>query len=77
MGRQPVADAAILITGHFHHLIVSETTGRTFMQVPAMDGGSEWWTDQTGQNSAAGTLCLGIGEGYGARGWGDLVVLAN
>lgn len=77
MGRQPVADAAILITGHFHHLIVSETTGRTFMQVPAMDGGSEWWTDQTGQNSAAGTLCLGIGEGYGARGWGDLVVLGN
>lgn len=77
MGRQPVADAAILITGHFHHLIVSETTGRTFMQVPAMDGGSEWWTDQTGQNSAAGTLCLGVGEGYGARGWGDLVVLGN
>jgi len=77
MGRQPVADAAILITGHFHHLIVSETTGRTFMQVPAMDGGSEWWTDQTGQNSASGTLCLGVGEGYGARGWGDLVVLAN
>lgn len=77
MGRQPVADAAILITGHYHHLIVSETTGRTFMQVPAMDGGSEWWTDQTGQNSAAGTLCLGVGEGYGARGWGDLVVLGN
>jgi len=77
MGRQPVADAAILITGHFHHLIVSETTGRTFMQVPAMDGGSEWWTDQTGQNSATGTLCLGVGEGYGARGWGDLIVLGN
>ena len=77
MGRQPVADAQILITGHYHHFIASETTGRTFLQVPAMDGGSEWWTDQTGQNSASGTLCLGVGEGYGARGWGDLVLLGN
>lgn len=77
MGRQPVADAQILITGHYHHFIASETTGRTFLQVPAMDGGSEWWTDQTGQNSATGTLCLGVGEGYGARGWGDLVLLGN
>lgn len=72
MGRQPIADADILITGHFHHFICSETSGRTFMQAPAMDGGSAWWTDISGQNSAPGFLTLGIGTGYGPRGWGDL-----
>jgi hypothetical protein len=72
MGRQPIADADILITGHYHHFICSETSGRTFMQAPAMDGGSSWWTDISGQNSPAGLLTLGIGTGYGPRGWGDL-----
>lgn len=75
MGRQPVADASILITGHYHHLIVSEGTGRTMVQVPAMDGGSEWFTDRTGQSSPAGMLTLGVGTAYGPRGWGDLAVL--
>jgi len=42
------------------------------MQAPAMDGGSSWWTDMSGQNSPAGLLTLGIGTGYGPRGWGDL-----
>lgn len=74
MGNQPVADAAILFTGHFHHLIVSETTGRTFMQAPAMDGGSEWWTDISGQSSPAGLLTVGVGTAYGGRAWGDLQV---
>ena len=75
MGRQPVADASLLLTGHYHHLIVSEGTGRTMVQVPAMDGGSEWFTDRTGQSSPAGLLTLGVGTAYGPRGWGDLAVL--
>lgn len=75
MGRQPVADASLLLTGHYHHLIVSEGTGRTMVQVPAMDGGSEWFTDRTGQSSPAGMLTLGVGTAYGPRGWGDLAVL--
>lgn len=75
MGRQPVADASLLLTGHYHHLLISEATGRTIMQVPAMDGGSEWWTDATGQSSPAGLLTLGVGTAYGSRGWGDLAVL--
>lgn len=75
MGRQPVADASLLLTGHYHHLIVSEGTGRTMVQVPAMDGGSEWFTDRTGASSPAGMLTLGVGTAYGPRGWGDLAVL--
>lgn len=75
MGRQPVADASLLLTGHYHHLIVSEGTGRTVMQVPAMDGGSEWFTSSTGASSPAGMLTVGVGSAYGPRGWGDLTVL--
>lgn len=75
MGRQPVADATLLLSGHYHHLIVSEATGRTFVQVPAMDGGSEWFTATTGQHSSPGMLTLGVGTAYGPRGWGDLAVL--
>ncbi len=75
MGRQAIADADILINGHFHHLVIAESTGRTHIQCPAQDGGSYWWTAQTGHNSPAGQLMLGVGTGYGARPWGDLEVL--
>jgi hypothetical protein len=75
MGRQGVADAQLLVTGHRHHLIVSEATGRTFLQCPAMDGGSAWYTAQTGNHSPSGVLTFGVGAAYGQRGWGDLAVV--
>jgi hypothetical protein len=75
MGFQPVADARILVTGHYHHLLVIESTGRTHMQCPAMDGGSGWWTESTGQHSPAGMLTFLAGSGCGPRGWSDLAVL--
>jgi hypothetical protein len=75
MGRTGVADAQILTTAHYHHLRVSEATGRTWLQCPAMDPGSEWWTQQTGQSSPAGMLTYVVGEACGARGWSDLAVL--
>ena len=76
MGRQVVSDADILVSGHRHHLVVSESTGRTFLQCPAMDPGSEWFTAQTGAHSPHGLLSFGVGrEAYGARGWGDLAIL--
>lgn len=75
MGVRDVARATILFTAHFHHLLVSESTGRTHMQMPAMDGGSGWWTEKTGQNSHPGMVSLLVGEGCGPRGWSDLAVL--
>jgi hypothetical protein len=76
MGRQDVSDADILVAGHRHHLVVSESTGRTFLQAPAMDPGSDWYTSSTGNNSPAGLLTFCVGrESYGERGWGDLSVL--
>lgn len=75
MGMQAVADARILNTGHYHHLLISESTGRTHMQAPAMDPGSAWWTSATGQSSPAGMLTYAVGLAYGPRCWGDLEVL--
>ena len=76
MGRTPVASAQILTTGHYHHLRVSEATGRTWFQCPAMDPGSAWWTEQTGQSSPAGLLTYVVGEVCGQRGWSDMAVLS-
>ena len=75
LGRTPIADAELLIAGHGHHLVISEATGRTFIQVPAMDGGSRWWTSTTGQHSPAGMLTMNVGLAVGTRGWSDLAVV--
>ena len=75
LGLQRVADAKILFTGHLHHFVCSEATGRTWFQAPAQDGGSQWYVGTSGQSSAAGMLVIGVGEGYGQRGWGDLQIL--
>jgi hypothetical protein len=76
MGRQTISDADILVTGHRHHLVISESTGRTFLQCPAMDPGSAWYTASTGNHSPSGLLTFCVGrESYPSRGWGDLCVL--
>ena len=75
MGSQPVAGAAILVTGHYHHLVVSEKTGRTWFQCPTQDPGSQWWSNLTGQDSHAGMLTFIAGTGCGSRGWSDMAVL--
>lgn len=76
MGRTGVADAQILTTAHYHHLRMSEATGRTWFQTPAMDGGSQWWLAQTGQSSPSGMLTYIVGEACGQRGWSDMAVLS-
>jgi hypothetical protein len=76
LGRRPVSDAEILVTAHKHNFQISESTGRTWMQTPANDGGSFWFTAQTGQASPAGMLTFCVSTlGYGKRGWGDLEIL--
>jgi len=75
LGRTQVADAEILCCGHFHHLVISEGTGRTVLQVPAMDGGSKWYTSTSGSSSPAGMVTMCVGAGIGIRGWSDLLIL--
>ncbi len=55
-GRQPVGDSDILVTGHYHHLRVADWGGCVWLQAPAMEGGSEWFRQATGQASQIGTL---------------------
>ena len=55
-GRQPIGDSDILITGHYHHLRMADWGGCMWLQAPAMEGGSEWFRQATGQVSQAGML---------------------
>jgi hypothetical protein len=54
LGRQPVSDADVLWTAHYHHER-SANWGHTFwLQSPALDGGSQQYTDYSGQFSLPG-----------------------
>lgn len=73
MGNEPVAAADILMAAHLHHLEVSEETGRTIILAPASDGGSYWYTAQTGRTSPRGMLTMLVGSTL-PRGWDELRV---
>jgi len=62
-GAQPVADATVLVTGHFHHLRVTEMgsvlrgetpSSRFWIQAPTMDNGSSWFRKFSGEDSVPG-----------------------
>lgn len=55
-GRFPAGDSHVFVSHHYHHLSVREFGGVTWVQAPAMDGGSAWFTDSSGQYSAPGML---------------------
>lgn len=67
-GQQDIGDATLLLTGHYHHLKVEQTGAKTWVQAPALDGGSTWYENATGQAAPAGMLTLTVGGG----GWDDL-----
>lgn len=69
-GMQPVGDASILVSGHFHHLNVKRQGSRTWMQAPALDGGSDWFRDVSGLDSPPGTLSFVVESG----GWRRMMV---
>ena len=75
VGNLATAPASILFSGHFHHLHVTEASGRTMIQAPAMDGGSSWFSQISGKSSAPGFLTMTIGgPTCGPRGFDDLRV---
>lgn len=53
-GNQDAGAARLLLTGHYHALAMAVDHGRTWIQCPALDGGSRWLTDKTGQHSPSG-----------------------
>jgi hypothetical protein len=74
MGMRPVADATLLVTGHYHHLSITQHGPRTHIQAPAMCGASAWYGDITGTgDSGAGTLSFTVDE----SGWDNIKILAR
>ena len=74
-GRQPIADASLLVHGHFHHLRVTEcgsvsrgdtVASRFIVMAPTMDNGSGYFRLSTGEDSIPGlaTLTLHKGQDY-------------
>lgn len=70
-GRQPAGDADLLITGHYHHLAVTQAGVRTHIQCPSMESDSAWFRHAAGLRSPPGMLTLTVGP----DGWSDLQVL--
>ena len=68
-GRQPVADASLLVHGHWHHLRVTEMgstprgTSRFLVMAPTMDNGSGWWKKVTGEDSVPGLATFILEKG--------------
>jgi predicted phosphodiesterase len=70
-GQQDIGDATLLLSGHYHHLKIEQSGRKTHIQVCALDGGSQWFENSTGQAAPAGMLTLTVGQG----GWDDLKIL--
>jgi hypothetical protein len=73
-GRQAVGQTDMLFTGHFHHLRIEATGGgRTWVQIPQLDGGSGWFREKKGEDEAAGMISLWVTPGQN-NGWEGLTV---
>lgn len=71
-GRQPVGDADLLLSAHLHHLRIEQTgSDKTWMQVPALESGSQWWKHATGEWGQPGLVTAMVGGGT----WSGLEVL--
>jgi len=73
MGRahEGVADADILLTGHYHHLNVKEQEGRAVIICPSLTAVGEYFQDSYGVSTRAGTLNFTVDE----HGWNNLHLL--
>ena len=69
---RPTADAGLLLTGHFHHFRMAEVAkGRWWLQIPAQDGGSDWFEEMAGSGNSHGQVTFLLHD----NGWSELSVL--
>lgn len=71
-GQQPIGDADVLISGHFHHPWMIRRGARTHFGCPALDGGSDWFRNQTGLDAPPSTLSFVVT----GSGWDHMALLA-
>lgn len=70
-GLQPIGEATLLLTGHYHHLKIEQEGAKTWIQMPALDGGSTWFKHISGADAPAGLVTMLVGNGS----WSDLAIL--
>lgn len=70
-GMQPIGSATLLCGAHLHHLRIQQTGAKTFIQIPALDGGSTWFRHRQGEDAPPGLVTLLVD----GAGWRDLAVL--
>lgn len=63
-----IADADILVVGHYHHLNVKEQEGRAVFVCPSLTAVGEYFQDWYGVKTREGTLSMVIAP----DGWGEL-----
>lgn len=75
MGRfyPGVADADILVAGHFHHLNVKQQEKRTVFICPSLTPVGDWFSNSAGVQTVPGTLTFVVNE----RGWSQMEVLSH
>lgn len=68
-GGQPLADADVLLTGHFHNFRAqpmgrSARTGKSrwWLQAPTLDNGSDWYRNLRGDDSDPGLMVFEVTE---------------
>jgi predicted phosphodiesterase len=72
LGKQAIGDCDVLVSGHYHHFRIADWGGCMWLQAPALDGGSDWWEQMTGNNADVGVLTFGM---YKNKRIGDIEVL--
>lgn len=73
MGRAyaSIADADMLITGHYHHLSIKEQESRLVAVTPSLTNVSEYFANSAGVRTQPGTMSMLIRP----DGWGELSVI--
>lgn len=69
--RHRIGQAHLLLSGHFHHLRVTDDSGRVHIQAPTVDPGSPWFDQRNGGGPQAGVLTLYTRAGH----WTGLEIL--
>jgi hypothetical protein len=64
-GQQPIGDADILLTFHYHHPWMIQRGARTHFGSAALDGGSDWFRSATGMDAPPTTTSFVVdGNGW-------------
>jgi len=65
----------IAFLGHKHHWYSESVSGTSIIQTPSLDGGSQYYTSQSGNLDAHGIVTGYVGASEGPLGWSGLSVL--